>query len=42
MQPDRPTPRYIIIKIAKVKERILKIVREKLSNIEGNPHEAMR
>ena len=29
--PNRPTPRHIIIKMAKVKERILKAAREKQS-----------
>ena len=29
MKQKRPTPRYIIIKMAKVKERILKAAREK-------------
>ena len=31
MNPNRPTPRHIIIKMAKVKERILKAAREKQS-----------
>ena len=31
MNPIRPTPRHIIIKTAKVKERILKAAREKQS-----------
>ena len=29
MNPNRPTPRHIIIKMAKVKERILKAARQK-------------
>ena len=29
MNPNRPTPRHIIIKMANVKERILKAAREK-------------
>ena len=29
LNPNRPTPRHIIIKIAKVKERILKAARKK-------------
>ena len=29
LNPNRPTPRHIIIKMAKVKERILKAAREK-------------
>ena len=40
MNPNRPTPRQIIIKIAKVKdkERILKAAREKQSvNYKGTP-----
>ena len=38
MNPKRPTPRYIIKKMAKVKERILKTAREKTSHIqEKNP-----
>ena len=36
MNPNRPTPRHIIIKMAKVKEEILKAAREKQSvNYEG-------
>uniref|UniRef100_A0A8D0TTD4 L1 transposable element RRM domain-containing protein n=1 Tax=Sus scrofa TaxID=9823 RepID=A0A8D0TTD4_PIG len=36
--PNRPTPRHIIIKMAKVKERILKAAREKQSiNYKGTP-----
>ena len=31
LNPNRPTPRHIIIKMAKVKERILKAAREKQS-----------
>ena len=31
MNPNRPTPRHITIKMAKVKEKILKAVREKHS-----------
>ena len=30
MNSNRPTPRYIIIKMVKVKERILKAAREKV------------
>ena len=29
MSPNRPTPRHLTIKIARVKERILKAAREK-------------
>jgi len=36
--PNRPTPGHIIIKMAKVKERILKVAREKQSiNYKGSP-----
>ena len=31
LNPNRPTPRHSIIKMAKVKERILKATREKES-----------
>ena len=41
MNPNRPTPRHIIIKIAKVKERILKTAREKQSHIQGNSYKAI-
>ena len=38
MNPSRHTPRHIIIKMAKVKERILKAAREKQSiNYKGTP-----
>ena len=38
MNLNRPTPRYIIIKMAKVKERILKAAREKQRvNYRGTP-----
>ena len=38
VNPNRPTPRHIIIKMAKVKERILKAAREKLRvNYKGTP-----
>ena len=38
MNPNRPTPRHIIIKMAKVKERILKAAREKQSvTYKGTP-----
>ena len=30
LNPNRPTPRHIIIKMAKIKERILKAAREKV------------
>ena len=43
MNPNRPTPRHIIIKMAKVtdKERFLKAAREKQSQLQGNPHKAI-
>ena len=42
MNPNRPTPRHIIIKMAKVKERILKAARKKTeSYISGNTHKAI-
>ena len=38
LNPNRPTPRHTIIKMAKVKERILKAAREKQSvNYKGTP-----
>ena len=38
INPNRPTPRHIIIKMAKVKERILKAAREKQRvNYKGTP-----
>ena len=37
MNPNRPTPRHIIIKIAKVKERILKSPRENVLIIRELP-----
>ena len=38
LNPNRPTPRHSIIKMAKVKERIPKAVREKQSdNYKGTP-----
>ena len=43
MNPNRPTARLTIIKVAKVKDkkRILKAAREKQSHILGNPHKAI-
>ena len=44
LNPNRPTPSHIIIKMAKVKdkERILKASREKQSvNYKGTPHKAI-
>ena len=41
MKTKRPTPRHIIVKMAKLKERILKAAREKKSYIQGNPHKAI-
>ena len=38
MNPNRPTPRHIITKMAKVKDRILKVPREKQRiNYKGTP-----
>ena len=38
MNPNRPTPRHIIIKMTKFKERILKTAREKQRvNYKGTP-----
>ena len=38
LNPNRPTPRHILIKMAKVKDRILKAAREKQSiNCNGTP-----
>ena len=45
LNPKRPTPKHIIIKMAKVekKEKILKAVREKQRvNYKKNPHKAIR
>lgn len=36
INPERPTPRHIVTKMAKVKETILKTKRRKVTN-EGNP-----
>jgi len=44
LNPIRPTPRHIIIKMAKVKdkEKILKAAREKKSiDYKGTPHKAI-
>ena len=41
MDSNRSTPRHIIIKMAKVKERILKAAREKQSQVQGNLHKAI-
>ena len=44
MNPKRPTPRHIIIKVPKVKdkERILKTAREKsVSYLQGHPHKTV-
>ena len=38
LNPNRPTPRHIVIKMAEVKERILKAAREKQRvNDKGTP-----
>ena len=42
LNPNRPTPRYVIIEMAKFKECILKAAREKQSiNYKGTPHNAV-
>ena len=44
MNPNRPTPRHMIINMAKVKdkERILKAAREKTNSyLQGSPHKAI-
>ena len=38
---NRPTPRNIIIKMAKVKERTLKAANKKQSHIQGNLHKVI-
>ena len=41
-KPNRPTPRYIIVKMAKDKGKILKVARETQSvNYKGTPHKAI-
>ena len=40
-KPEQTTPKHIIIKIAKVKERILKAPREKQSYLQGNSHKTI-
>ena len=40
MNPNRPIPKHITIKVAKLKERILKATREEQSHIQGNTHKA--
>ena len=42
MNPNRPTPRHIKIKIAKVKGRVLKAARgKKKSHLQGNPYKVI-
>ena len=41
MNSNRPTPRQILIKMVKVKERILKAAREKQSQLQRNHHNAI-
>ena len=41
LNSNRPTPRHSIIKMAKVKERILKAARQKQSHIPGIPQKAI-
>ena len=41
LNPNRPTTRHNIVKMAKVKEKILKVAKETQSiNHKGNPHKA--
>ena len=43
LNPYSPTPRHIAIKMANVKQRILKAAREKQRvNYQGTPHKAIR
>ena len=44
MNSNRSTPRHVIIKSPKVKdkERIQKAVKEKLNQLQENPHKATR
>ena len=42
MNPNRLIQRHITIKMAKDKEKFLKAAREKQSELEGNPHEAIK
>ena len=41
MNPNRPIPRHIIIKMAKVKEKVLKAARKKQSQLQGSSHKAI-
>ena len=41
MNAKRPTPKLIIFKMAKVKDRTLKVAKEKLSHVKGNPNKAI-
>ena len=41
MNPEIPTLRHIIIKMTKVKERILKVAREKKESHIREPHKAI-
>ena len=44
INPRRTTPRHIVIKLAKIKdkEKLLKAAREKMTNnIQGNPHKVI-
>ena len=41
MDPKRPTPRHVIIKMAKVKERFLNVSREKQRHIEENSYKSI-
>ena len=43
INPRRNTPRHILIKLIKIKikEKILKVAREKKNNIQRNPHKVI-
>lgn len=41
MNAKRPTPKLITFKMAKVKDRILKVAKEKLSHVKGNPNKTI-
>ena len=40
MNPNRPTPRYIIIKMAKVKDNEMIPKAARKHSVQGNPHKA--
>lgn len=41
INPKRNTPRYTVIKMIKIKERILKGTGKATNNIQGNSHKAI-